>query len=84
MLKKWYQLGSFIYWPGEAASSPHRGDDVVPGECTDEDITPISCPFPPFPWLIESVQPKLASEGIPIHLSRSASADQGIDSSSVS
>ena len=41
-------------------------------------------PSPPYPWLIESVQPKLAPEGIPIHLLRSASADQGIDISSVS
>ena len=37
-----------------------------------------------YPLLIESVQPKLAPDGIPIHFSGSASADQGIDIASVS
>ena len=41
-------------------------------------------PFPLCPWLIESVQPKLTPEGIPNHLSGSASADQGIDIAYVS
>ena len=34
-------------------------------------------------WVTGSVQPKLAPEGIPIHFSGSASADQGIDIASV-
>ena len=39
--------------------------------------------FSPCPQLIESVQPKFHPEGIPIHFPRSASADQGIDISSI-
>ena len=67
--------------PGEAASSPHRGPRVNAQMMTS---LPSPLPSPPYPLLIESVQPKLAPEGIPIHFSGSASADQGIDIASVS
>ena len=68
-------------FPGEAASSPHRGPQVNAQMMTS---LPSPLPSPPYPLLIESVQPKLAPEGIPIHFSGSASADQGIDIASVS
>ena len=67
--------------PGGAASSPQRGPRVNAQMMTS---LPSPLPSPPYPWLIESVQPKLAPEGIPIHFSGSASADQGIDIASVS
>ena len=66
---------------GEAASSPQRGPRVNAQMMTS---LPSPSPSPPYPLLIESVQPKLAPEGIPIHFSGSASADQGIDIASVS
>ena len=68
-------------FPGETASSPHRGPRVNAQMMTS---LPSPLPSPPYPLLIESVQPKLAPEGIPIHFSGSASADQGIDIASVS
>ena len=73
--------GVFPLLPGEAASSPQRGPQVNAQMMTS---LPSPLPSPPYPWLIESVQPKLAPEGIPIHFSGSVSADQGIDIASVS
>ena len=75
--KNFEQFFTFSYRglsPGEAASSPHRGPRVNAQMMTS---LPSPLPSPPYPLLIESVQPKLAPEG-------SASADQGIDIASVS
>ena len=46
--------------PGEAASSPQHGPRVNAQMMTS---LPSPLPSPPYPWLIESVQPKLAPKG---------------------
>ena len=55
--------------PREAASSPQRGPGWMHRGGHHSHFL---LPSPPYPLLIESVQPKLAPEEIPIHLSRSA------------
>ena len=68
-------------YPGEAASSPQRGLGV-----NIQMMTSLPSPFTlsSLPLIDRVCVAKLAPEGISIHFSGSASADQGIDIASVS